>query len=675
MEIASGQKTTGASVRGLDLVGVAAAAAAPLVLYAVSAPRHVVLEDDGLFLMAALHLGVAHPPGYPVYTLISHLFTYLPVGGIAYAVHLSSAVLGALACAGVWICARLLGASTLPALMAAWLFGVSEHVWSQAIIAEVYTLNALLFFAVLALILRGCEQPGRSWPWFGAAAAYGLGMANHWPLMVLAAPGLLAAAWPAWRQLLPRVPLLIGTGLAAAALPYAWMTWRSLQAPLISFYGPIDSVWALWSYINRSGYAGVDVSESAGWLDRLAFVQWFANESLWQLTLPGAALALFGLFVLWQRNRLLASAGLLVYFGNSVALVLLLAADFDVIQVAVFRPYSLVCYGILALWLAIGAERLLEAAQDWLRLAARWLGAVKASACAVLGGGMVLYSTVASWPVNNRAEGKLVYTYAEALFDLLPEGAVLFVSADLEVAPLGHYHYVEGVRPDLTLLSTEGLVYRNRLFPPLAPRRQQLAAIQRFVDRTRRPVFFTSGENMPPPGHGTRRHGMVNELIRAAPGSTELELHPESARYFAYLMALRPQDRWERLLRNQQLFRYGEFLGYVVLADDPVALTSAQASLQLAPNSFFSLMGMAETVLAHGDARHLARVEAWLAEAQTRRHEVLTKEPLGRFLYLKGYCAHRLGRRDAAIALFRESRDAYPHPENAASEALRQLQG
>ena len=672
----NGAKTSaGTSLGAVDFVWLAAAAALPLVLYAVSAPRDVVLEDDGLFLMAAAHLGVAHPPGYPLYTLVSHLFTYLPLGSIAYAVHLSSAVHGALACGGVWTCARLLGASTLPALVAAWLFGVSEHFWSQAIIAEVYTLNALLFFVVLALILRGRDQPQRLWLWLAAAAAYGLSLANHWPLMVLAAPGLLVAAWPAWRQLLPKAPLLAATGLAAATLPYAWMTWRSLQAPLVSFYGPIHGLGALWDYVNRSGYAEVDVSESAGWQDRFAFMQWFANESLWQLTLPGAALALFGLFVLWRRDRLLASAGLLAFFGNSWVLVLLLASDFDAIQVSVFRPYSLVCYGILALWLAIAAQRLLDVAQGRLRLAPRWGATVKAGVCALLGGGMVLYSAAANWAANNRAESDLAHTHAEALFKLLPQDAALFVSADLEVAPLGYFHFVEGLRPDILLLSAEGLVYGNRLFPPRAPPRQRQAATQRFVDETRRPVFFTLGEDLPPPGHGTRRHGFVNEVVRAAAGSTELQLHPDSARHFAALMARRPQDPWEQLLRNQQLFRYGEFLGYVVLADDPAALALAHPSLELAPNSFFSLMGLAETLLAKGDARHLPRVEAWLAEAQTRRHEVLTKERLGRFLYLQGYCAHGLGRRDEAIARFRESRDAYPHPKNAAVAALRELRG
>ena len=143
-----------------------------------------------------MHLGIAHPPGYPLYTLIVHLFTRLPFGNAALLGHLSSAVLGALACGGVYCCARLLGASLVPALTAAWLFAVSEQFWSQAIITEVYTLNALLFFSTYALALLGVRDPRRGWPLLAAAVTWGAGLANHWPLMVLATPGLLLALLP-----------------------------------------------------------------------------------------------------------------------------------------------------------------------------------------------------------------------------------------------------------------------------------------------------------------------------------------------------------------------------------------------------------------------------------------------------------------------------------------------
>ena len=53
-----------------DAAALAAAVLGPLALYVATLPRTVVLEDDGLFLMAGVHLGIAHPPGYPLYTLI-----------------------------------------------------------------------------------------------------------------------------------------------------------------------------------------------------------------------------------------------------------------------------------------------------------------------------------------------------------------------------------------------------------------------------------------------------------------------------------------------------------------------------------------------------------------------------------------------------------------------------
>ena len=229
---------TPGSVERPEVAALAAAALGPLALYTATLPRTVVLEDDGLFLMAGVHLGVAHPPGYPLHTLIVHLLTRLPFGEPAFLGHLSSAVLGALACGAVYVCARLLRVTPGSALAAAWLFGVSEQFWSQAIVTEVYTLNALLFFTVYALLLYGARHPRRRWPLVAAAVAWGAGVANHWPLMVLATPGLALILLPVWREVLSRLPRLVGVALAAAALPYAWMVWLSQQTPFVSFYGP-----------------------------------------------------------------------------------------------------------------------------------------------------------------------------------------------------------------------------------------------------------------------------------------------------------------------------------------------------------------------------------------------------------------------------------------------------
>jgi len=56
------------------------------------------LEDSGELATASMYAGVPHPPGYPVWTIYSWLFTKLPISNIAYRVGLSSAFAGALAC-------------------------------------------------------------------------------------------------------------------------------------------------------------------------------------------------------------------------------------------------------------------------------------------------------------------------------------------------------------------------------------------------------------------------------------------------------------------------------------------------------------------------------------------------------------------------------------------------
>jgi len=139
-----------------DWLQAAAVALALFAVYAATAPRTVALEDDGLFILSSYFLGIEHPPGYPLFIWIGHLFTYLPFGSVAYRVHLASALFGALTGGAAWLCARALIGGRLPAYLAAFALGVSPVFWSQAIIAEVYTLNTFFFLVLVFMGLQAC---------------------------------------------------------------------------------------------------------------------------------------------------------------------------------------------------------------------------------------------------------------------------------------------------------------------------------------------------------------------------------------------------------------------------------------------------------------------------------------------------------------------------------------
>src|SRR5215210_2339187 len=98
-------------------------------------------------------LGVGHPTGYPTYLMLTHLFTYLPFGDPAYRVNLASAVYGVAAVLVVYLAGLRLGGRAVAAAAGALAFGLSGAFWSQATIAEVYTLEALLVALVVFVLL------------------------------------------------------------------------------------------------------------------------------------------------------------------------------------------------------------------------------------------------------------------------------------------------------------------------------------------------------------------------------------------------------------------------------------------------------------------------------------------------------------------------------------------
>jgi len=160
-----GKRLVAAGRRAWEWVGDSVLAlglfAASLALYVQTlAPSVAALFDDSLeFPLVSYRLGIAHPTGYPLYTLLGKLFSLAPWHNVAWRVNLLSAVAGALAVALVYLVARQLAARRMPALLGAVALAVSPVFWSQAVIAEVYTLTAAFVALLLWLALRWARRP------------------------------------------------------------------------------------------------------------------------------------------------------------------------------------------------------------------------------------------------------------------------------------------------------------------------------------------------------------------------------------------------------------------------------------------------------------------------------------------------------------------------------------
>ncbi len=188
----------------IDGITAAIAAGISLAVYVWSAAPNVTLLDSGEFIVAAQNFGVPHPTGYPLWTILSWLFQLLPLGNAAWEINVFSGVCGALA---VGLCAALLcniqrwcfdGVATgkvkwLPSLVAlafSLMLAFSESMWSQAVIAEVYTLHALLVALILLTCYMWVRQPARDGLMLTVFFLLSFAFSNHHLILALALAGV-----------------------------------------------------------------------------------------------------------------------------------------------------------------------------------------------------------------------------------------------------------------------------------------------------------------------------------------------------------------------------------------------------------------------------------------------------------------------------------------------------
>jgi len=626
-------------------------------LYAYSAPRTVTLEDDGLFIMSSYFLGIDHPPGYPLLTLLGKLFTLLPVGSIALRVHLLSAFFGALTCVALWLVVRALFADAVSAYTGAVLYGLSATFWSQAIIAETYTLNTFFFFCLfyLALVFLATKNLRVLYVFAGV---FGLSLANHWPLMLLSTPCLVLLLLPARREVLRASPRMLGIAFVVCVLPYLWMVVRSRMDPEISFYGPISDFESLLFFVSRQGFRNVDVSQSADIADKLDYQGFLLMEMVRQYTPVGAALAGFGLVQQFRRLNLSTAFALLAgWLGSSLVLGAMLGFDYEPLMKAAIRRYPLIPYGILAVWLVLALDALTSRVR-------RGAAAVRVGTFAALAAVVFLSHR----DVNVRRDDTWARDYATAVLESLDKGAVLFVHGDDDSFPIGYMNRVEGFRPDVTLYNDEGLLFRNRSFRFDAPDKgRQLSA---FVRGSERRIYYASAGL--PHEFSTKDGGLYWEVRKDIPGQRMVfDLSGTTRAFIDRMETMTSNDPWTLHQRDTLRRRVMSVLAYFKYYEREVFLTGGLSTYydRLAQTPHGALGRLTWFVLDKADP---AEFLAWVNETTSLLEKTGSKSERGWPPYMKGLLLLRLKDDAAAVASLEEAVRIYPNHKNPAALALLQ---
>jgi hypothetical protein len=307
-------------------------------------------------------LGIGHPTGYPTYMMLTHLFTYLPVGDPAYAINLASAVYGVAAVLVVYLAGLRLCGRYAAAAAGALAFGLSDAFWGQAVISEVYTLEALLMASVILTLLVWRDTRADRYLLLSVFLV-GLSLTHHLTsvLLVPAAPAFVLLTD---RGVFSKVGLVLkGLGLfLIGLLPFLYLPVRAMMHAPLNEADP-STPWRFLllvtggSFLAESSEKGRNCSPSALSLaDPSTKLGLLGDQLLGQFPVILVLVGLFAAVFLLLRDR--AAAVLLgtLFFGclGQAAVYLQLGIeDFYVFLIPAFLAFGLcisVGLGVVLRW-------------------------------------------------------------------------------------------------------------------------------------------------------------------------------------------------------------------------------------------------------------------------------------------------------------------------------------
>jgi hypothetical protein len=424
------------------------------IVYSYTLAPAVGFIDSGELAVVCHTLGIAHPTGYPIYTLLGRLFCLLPFGDTIFRVSLMSLLFTCLVNVLLFLIILKIisdfheggrkgkGSSFWAAFVAALIFSFTPTLWSQATSNEVYSLNVLFYGIIILLVLAWRDVKEKS---AGDRILYllififALSFGNHMSAILLL-PALLFILISIYGRRISdpgRMSLILAFFLLGLTV-YFFLPLRSAQDPVMDWGNPESwsnfkrhvTGWQyqVWMFAQSSGELGKNLSN---------FISLFFR----QFPLYLLPFTLLGIWRLFTHSRKMLIFFLLLFLANLFYGINYSIPDID--------PYFLGSFLSNAVFVGVGFYFLF-------RLIVK-LNIRKAVSTFIIVLFILFPFFLArkNYPQADRSRDFLAYDLASNLMRSVKKDAVILTNLWDHYSPWLYLRFIQSKRPDVVCLDTE----------------------------------------------------------------------------------------------------------------------------------------------------------------------------------------------------------------------------
>jgi len=429
------------------------------IVYVHNLSRSVYGGDVGDLISAAFVGGVAHPPGYPLFTFLGFLLTRINLISPAFMVGLISVFASSLAVVFYYRLSLKITNSKFISLISVLILAFNYLFWFYTEIAEVFALNN--FFIILLIFLALLYYKNKTIKYFYLLFFFtGLSLTNHQTIILLF-PSLLILTYSNFLKEKNKLKKLILSlfFLMLGLLPYLYVPIAAFRNPVINW----DNVKDLNSFLHlilRKDYGTFSSGLFAppNVQQRVVILNTYLFNLITQLTIPTILISITGAITTFVKNKKLFFAFFLGFFLSGPFFITY--AGFPLVSgfaLGVYERFIIFSSIMLLLFLPTGLKNVSNFIHS---LVNKKININFIISIFLIIPFMLFYFNFPKTDLHTVFTGDyLIYD----IFSPLPKNAVIVLTGDTIMFNARYVFYALKYRPDIVILDYEHVIDKNLL--------------------------------------------------------------------------------------------------------------------------------------------------------------------------------------------------------------------